>query len=608
MPASLPPDASLTQLKNRAKTILKAHRRGDASVCDILRGLERFADEAEWQILDADVSLADVQHALARHYGFRNWRELKTHAEGAVVTVDTAGPALCAASPDRDGADTGVLDTDFGFRYDPMKWATSDTSPEVAVVRLRVLQRPQPGDAELIESTIMPLLSAQLADGLWPRQHNDIVNDTTEATTLETVKVLLAKGCSSDRPEIKRAVDAACRVQLHDNGTLRGDAAHLAWLTGWQEGDEPARSFSRIIAKQKAEIKQGAEEGCPWSIPDVNAMWAARHLGSRDDVDEVLEAQLAWIPEQMNAAGFLSFKDPWAYLKRAADKAHPLTGAIVLKQLPMLLRSQLPDGGWGNKSLPAFRALVTHGLFEQLRRLPPLPPDWRVTRSIPAPDGDPCAMTWDGERFWLCLQWQPEAVALNPDDGAVVKRVQLPVRPQHPPLPRGLAWYSGTLAVTTLNDPRRLLFVDPDTGGVVREIPLRVNEWAEEPTGVTAVGNKLWVADSWNWCAAVVDPAKPDDHRYLVLACPCGGHGTNLAAADDGVWHFDRQMHALVKSDASVEPGQWGDSSDLSGVPLLDWGEKPFGNHTAGIAWDGDALWALDKGSRRICRLEKGAP
>jgi len=81
MPASLPAQSNLTQLRNRAKTILKAHKRGDASVCGILRTLERFAGEADWEILDADVSLADVQHALARHYGFRNWRELKAHVE-----------------------------------------------------------------------------------------------------------------------------------------------------------------------------------------------------------------------------------------------------------------------------------------------------------------------------------------------------------------------------------------------------------------------------------------------------------------------------------------------------------------------------------------------
>ena len=45
--------------------------------------------------------------------------------------------------------------------------------------------------------------------------------------------------------------------------------------------------------------------------------------------------------------------------------------------------------------------------------------------------------------------------------------------------------------------------------------------------------------------------------------------------------------------------GQWKNG------PLLDWGEKPFGIATAGIAWDGKNLWALDAKNKRICVIEK---
>lgn len=59
MSLQLPPNPNLQQLKNQAKDVLKASRKGDP--------------EAE------GVTLQEAQHALAMEYGFRNWSDLKAN-------------------------------------------------------------------------------------------------------------------------------------------------------------------------------------------------------------------------------------------------------------------------------------------------------------------------------------------------------------------------------------------------------------------------------------------------------------------------------------------------------------------------------------------------
>lgn len=77
MARALPPNPSLRYLQEQAKDLLKAHRRGHAEPCRLLRGLGRFADASDRDILLAEVSLADVQFALAGEYGFKSWQALK---------------------------------------------------------------------------------------------------------------------------------------------------------------------------------------------------------------------------------------------------------------------------------------------------------------------------------------------------------------------------------------------------------------------------------------------------------------------------------------------------------------------------------------------------
>ena len=67
----------LEHLKNEAKALLKAHTRGDASVCDVFRRLNRFAHAADSQIFSAEIPLTEAQFALAMAYGFASWEALR---------------------------------------------------------------------------------------------------------------------------------------------------------------------------------------------------------------------------------------------------------------------------------------------------------------------------------------------------------------------------------------------------------------------------------------------------------------------------------------------------------------------------------------------------
>ena len=77
MPRLLHPNANLEVLKKQAKEILATHGNGDASCCEILRSLHRFAGKSDTDILDRSLKLTEAQYALAMDYGFSSWSELR---------------------------------------------------------------------------------------------------------------------------------------------------------------------------------------------------------------------------------------------------------------------------------------------------------------------------------------------------------------------------------------------------------------------------------------------------------------------------------------------------------------------------------------------------
>jgi len=79
MAPQLPSRPSLEHLKNQAKDLLKAHRAGDRAACETLHVLRRFGGASDEDIVASDVTLQEVQHALAVDYGFRDWAMLRKY-------------------------------------------------------------------------------------------------------------------------------------------------------------------------------------------------------------------------------------------------------------------------------------------------------------------------------------------------------------------------------------------------------------------------------------------------------------------------------------------------------------------------------------------------
>ena len=79
MSKQLPPQPNLRHLKTQAKELVKGHRSASSEAAQRIRAfLPRLSNSSEEEILDADFSLQEAQHVIAREYGFENWSSLST--------------------------------------------------------------------------------------------------------------------------------------------------------------------------------------------------------------------------------------------------------------------------------------------------------------------------------------------------------------------------------------------------------------------------------------------------------------------------------------------------------------------------------------------------
>ena len=465
----------------------------------------------------------------------------------------------------------------YGFRYDPMEFVDTDATLQGAQVRTSVFRYPSQGDQGLLDRRIGEILALQRKDGRFA--------DTSKETG-RTLLEALELGLPHHRSEVQRAVSAILRQKrsgqnanewLEREGCMSVYPLHALCLLGRSDVEEVA--FSLRWLAERPEEYVGFDKGCPWCpIVVLKGLWAGR---AYEDVDvgPAIDTGLRWIDDNLNEAGCLGWKDPWGVVDCAGYIDLPLTRDIIEKQIPMILRAQKSDGGWGDRSLNVFRALVTHGLLEQLSSLPPLPSDWRIAREIPAPSHDLFTMTWDGHNLWVRDTKANEAISVSTEGGEVLKRVKLPVDKVF-----GIGWWDDALALTQ-TEPKRLLKVDAETGDIRQEILL---DDMEEVLGVAQVEGEMWIGDGFTCSARVIDLADTSCRRWQT---PAGPGPLSLTPEGDALWHIDFWAPAIIKS---ARDGR-----------LLDWGEKPFDGAIEGLAWDGQSLWALDSQRKRICVIEK---
>ena len=487
------------------------------------------------------------------------------------VTSETALSVVAA-----NAQEVGKMQTQ-GFRHDPMAWVKTDQSLQGALVRRHVFGRPAEGDEAILKEQIDEILAQQNEDGTLsddPRHRYQF--------TAEALNRLAELGVDPERTDVQRAVQVVLRGKDEKSADPIGIYTVRALLAlGMANRSEAKKALEHVVASEKE--WNGPHAGCPWTpIEHLQTLWQGRHLL---DSTKLVGSVLEWIADGMNPAGCLSYKDPWGFLRIASLVDAPVAKRIVRHQVPMILRGQHADGSWGDHTLVVLRALVTHGLLEELRKLPPLPPDWTVARQIPAPKGKLYTLAYDGENLWTRECESDVALCISPTDGSVLKRLKLPEGQN-----QGLGWWDGGLGVTQ-SDPKRLVRLDPETGAMTREAPLEKMDWIN---GFAQVNGELWIADGFQGNVLRFEARSPGEGRPYILAGPCP---IGLTAVPDGVWHFDVWAPAMVKTGFEGATPHDG--------PLLDWAEKPFDGQVNGLAWDGENLWALDAAAGRICAINR---
>ena len=296
------------------------------------------------------------------------------------------------------------------------------------------------------------------------------------------------------------------------------------------------------------------------------------------------------LEDNASPIGNIHDKDPWGFIELAGLIDHPKTREMIVRALPMLLRAQKPDGGWGDASYVVFRALHRHDLIAPLGKLPPLPPDWRIVRSILAPRAELRTLCWDGEKIWTVRPDEDVTLyAISPEDGKVLKT--LPVNAENV---RGVGWCDGKLLLAQ-RKPNSVMEADPHTGEILRVVRIK-GDIVFELSGVAPVADKIWACDDFCPCIWEYDPSQVEfsgeeghptaicsNPRYIGLAGP---GPFDIAVHGKSVWHCDWMTPLLIRS-------------GLDGR-LLDWGERPF-PEVAGITYDGENLWVLDGKEKRLC-------
>ncbi len=181
---TLPPTASLAQLRKQAKELLVSYRaRKELAVAEVER-FERSPDPASF-------ALADAQRVLARAYGFFSWTKLKQHVTGVNFS------ALLAAA---EAGDVAAVRRLAAARPDLI-------NPHVAEFRDSALHRAVLGRNEELTRILMQL-GANARVGIWP--HGDATSAYAIAVDREYSEIVAA----IEREEDNR------RARVSHEGTL----------------------------------------------------------------------------------------------------------------------------------------------------------------------------------------------------------------------------------------------------------------------------------------------------------------------------------------------------------------------------------------------------
>jgi hypothetical protein len=399
----------------------------------------------------------------------------------------------------------------------------------------------------------------------------------------------LALGCPADTPEIRRA--ATSMLEELKRAQAAGVAGKLTESLAalCQAGFADAPAVRRAVADGMEELMRydAANAFGPGVARTPNQrimrLWLCREAA---DIAPVLDHWMNWMDAGLDETGcgskvglFLL----WDVLQIMGSVDHPVAARRARQLVPILQRMQQPDGSlWDGWNYEAGHLLLKYKLFDAVRDRPPLPADWKVTRSIPVAVEKPFSIAWDGTRLWVQDQQTHAAYALDPKDGRQLAKVALPGPAGQGVLGAG----PGCLYLAIGGDERMLYRIDPATGQTSWKKPFH----PRSVLGVAEARGGVMLADHWDGHmheTSAADPAPAD--QWTTWRSAAGMPNFITAAGDDAMWISDGICPLLIKT---ARDGR-----------LLDWGEKPFG--WGGIAFDGSNLWALDRAGSRLCAIVK---
>jgi len=332
------------------------------------------------------------------------------------------------------------------------------------------------------------------------------------------------------------------------------------------------------------------DRGCPWHQSLYwSWMWEFRQL---IPVEEPVRDSMRKLLTQMNVAGTDRKNSPMGLIDAAGLVDVPESRELALRLLPVVLRRQNADGGWGadeedvhdtslGASVAAFRLLKKHGLLEPLRAKPGMPSSWRIGRTIPAPDNVQY-LAYDGSKFLTYQKEKKDVVAVDVRDGKELARSPVPSDDV-----QGLAFGDERILVAD-REAKTLLRLNPGDGSV-ETLVLKATKWKVEwVNAVVAIENQAYIFDPWwPWLWQVGADGKCRPHAGFLP----GNSPRALAGEGGTIWLYDQWSRSLIRSKLDGE--------------VIEYHDNPLESDIDGLAFDGKNLWVLEAGNRRICMLER---
>jgi len=260
----------------------------------------------------------------------------------------------------RDGESRSL----YGFRHDPMEFVRGSRSIQAAMARTFLFKEPKEGDREMLSAAVEKVLEKQNEDGSFGED-----DDNRPTTTGAELLWMLRLGAAADHPGVTKTVGCIREQPFSKQGWAGAEGKMSCYslesfcLLGLTDFEQVLPSTKKYIEDADGWMSPGC--GCPWTpAVHLRALWHARQVNP--ELEGLVEEGLRRILDRMNDAGCIGYNDPWGFLDCAGCVDLPLAKAIVEKQIPMILRGQREDGGWGDHSYVVLRALASHDLLEPL--------------------------------------------------------------------------------------------------------------------------------------------------------------------------------------------------------------------------------------------------